>query len=96
MTVDACPQSDSLIYEGSFRAVLLTLGETDDDGIILGHNGDVDVGGHVWSNSKLDLEQPDPHGHERRSSLGMGQLQPARQHRDAAWRRPGLQREHEP
>ena len=34
VTVDACPQYDSLIYEGSFRAVLLTLGETATDGII--------------------------------------------------------------
>ena len=55
VSVDACPQSDSLIYEGSFRAVLLTLGTTATDGIILGHNGDVNVGGHVWSNSKIDL-----------------------------------------
>ena len=38
--------------------MLLTLGTTDDDGIILGHNGDVDVGGHVWSNSKIDLSNP--------------------------------------
>ena len=58
VTVDACPQSDSLIYEGSFRAVLLTLGQTDDDGIFLGHNGDVDVGGHVWSNSHINLSNP--------------------------------------
>ena len=28
VTVDACPQTDSLIYEGEFRAVLLTLGAT--------------------------------------------------------------------
>ena len=34
VTVDACPQNDSLIYEGNFRAVLLTLGETATDGII--------------------------------------------------------------
>ena len=58
VTVDACPQNDSLIYEGNFRAVLLTLGETATDGIHLGHNGDVDIGGHVWSNSKIDLENP--------------------------------------
>ena len=58
VTVDACPQNDSLIYEGNFRAVLLTLGDTATDGIHLGHNGDVDVGGHVWSNSKIDLENP--------------------------------------
>ena len=58
VTVDACPQDDSLIYEGNFRAVLLTLGETATDGIHLGHNGDVDVGGHVWSNSRIDLENP--------------------------------------
>ena len=58
VTVDACPQNDSLIYEGNFRAVLLTLGETATDGIHLGHNGDVDIGGHVWSNSRIDLENP--------------------------------------
>ena len=58
VTVDACPQDDSLIYEGAFRAVLLTLGQTDDDGIFLAHNGNVDVGGHVWSNSHLDLNNP--------------------------------------
>ena len=58
VTVDACPQDDSLIYEGAFRAVLLTLGQTDDDGVFLGHNGNVDVGGHVWSNSHLDLSNP--------------------------------------
>jgi hypothetical protein len=58
VTVDACPQQDSLIYEGAFRAVLLTLGETAADGITLGHNGDVNVGGHVWSNSKIDLSNP--------------------------------------
>ena len=28
-------------------------------------------------------QQPDPHGHERRSGLGLGQLRPAEQHRDA-------------
>ena len=58
VTVDVCPQDDSLIYEGAFRAVLLTLGQTDDDGIFLADNGNVDVGGHVWSNSHLDLNNP--------------------------------------
>jgi hypothetical protein len=58
VTVDACPQPDSLIYEGSFRAVLLTLGETDSDGIMLSHNGDVDINGHVWSNSDIELSNP--------------------------------------
>ena len=58
VSVDACPQSDSLIYEGRFRSVLLTLGTTSSDGIILGHNGDVNIGGHVWSNSKIDLSNP--------------------------------------
>jgi Tfp pilus assembly protein PilX len=58
VVVDVCPRADSLIYEGNFRAVLLTLGTTATDGIILGHNGDVNIGGHVWSNSKIDLSNP--------------------------------------
>jgi hypothetical protein len=58
VVVDICPRPDSLIYEGNFRAVLLTLGETASDGVILGHNGDVNIGGHVWSNSKIDLGNP--------------------------------------
>jgi hypothetical protein len=58
VSVDACPQSDSLIYEGRFRAVLLSLGTTSTDGIVLSHNGDVNIGGHVWSNSKIDLSNP--------------------------------------
>ena len=58
VTVDACPQNDSLIYEGNFRAVLLTLGETATDGILWATTATSNIGGHVWSNSKIDLENP--------------------------------------
>jgi hypothetical protein len=53
--VDICPQADSFISEGEFRAVLLALGNDPSEGIILNHNGDVNVGGHIFSNSLLAL-----------------------------------------
>src|SRR5205823_1353448 len=58
VAVDVCPQANSLIHQGGFRAVLLTLGTDPSEGLILSHNGDVNVGGTVFSNSIISLTNP--------------------------------------
>jgi hypothetical protein len=55
VTIDTCPQPDSLIHQGNFRAVLLTLGTSTSEGVRLTHNGAVNLGGDVWSNSVIQL-----------------------------------------
>ena len=86
VTVDACPQSDSLIYEGSFRAVLLTLGQTDRRRHLPRPQRRRGRRRPRLVELQHQPQQPDPHGHERRSGLGLGQLRPAQQHRDG----PGI------
>src|SRR5262249_15697826 len=41
VSVDICPQADSFINDGEFRAVLLALGSDPSEGIFLNHNRDV-------------------------------------------------------
>jgi hypothetical protein len=53
VAIEICPQTDSLIHQGNYRAALLTLGTDNNEGIRLTHNGTVNVGGDVFSNSRI-------------------------------------------
>ena len=54
VSVDLCPQTDSFINDGDFRAVLLTLaGPSSGEGMQFSKNKDVSVNGNVWSNSTI-------------------------------------------
>ncbi|HEX5097368.1 MAG TPA: hypothetical protein VFX21_15175, partial [Acidimicrobiia bacterium] len=58
VSVALCPQDGSFEYDGPYQAVLVTLSTRADEGLDLSHNGDVDIGGHVWSNSYINLSNP--------------------------------------
>ncbi len=58
VTTSLCPQNDSLIHSGEYRASLLTLGTDPSEGITLSHNGTVRINGAVFSNSILSLANP--------------------------------------
>ena len=52
--------------------MLLTLGSDPSEGIILNHNGDVNVGGHIFSNSILVARQLHQSQGPSRKGLGLG------------------------
>ena len=54
VTVSMCPQTDSLIHNGDFRPVLLTMA-TSDQGIDQSKNTTLTVNGDVWSNSYINV-----------------------------------------
>ncbi len=54
VSVEICPEPDSLIPGSGYRAVMLALGQTP-EGILLGHDGNLDVDGSVFSNGVLNL-----------------------------------------
>ena len=61
VTVSMCPQTDSLIHDGDFRPVLLTLA-TSGKGINQSKNTTLTINGDVWSNSYIKVRGLDVKG----------------------------------
>ena len=61
VTVSMCPQTDSLIHDGDFRPVLLTLA-TSGKGINQSKNTTLTINGDVWSNSDIKVRGLDVKG----------------------------------